>query len=201
MKKAPQSLNGRLNKSKASEGSMLVPITKMAPELKNIFGKPCWDAHWYNYGSLSFNVGKPRLETVHEPDETLTTAADIRNRKAHRIISVRGDWQFRLQFCRWRVLFGDKCVLRGSAKPEELVRFARSLNGQRLLSMTVELSTGKTIMRFDLNTTLEIVRDRKQREVMWYFYGRNGEMRAMYSNGEFSNRYDDVAPRTDGGTP
>lgn len=192
MKKSPRSKKSLTKRIKGIESNAPVPITKLAPELKNIFGKPCWDTHWYNYGSLSFNVGKPRLEIEREPDEPLTTAADIRNRKAHRIISVRGDWQFRLQFCRWRVLFGDTCVLRGSAKPDELVRFARSLKGQRLLSMTVELSTGKTIMRFDLNTTLEIVRDRKQREVMWYFYGRSGEMRAMYSNGELSNTYDDL---------
>jgi len=192
MKKSPRPIKRPKQKIKVTKESTFVPITKLAPELKNIFGKPCWDTHWYNYGSLSFNIGKPRLKIVHEPDHPLTTTADIRNRKGHRIISVRGDWQFRLQFCRWRVFFGDTCVLRGSAKPEELVRFARSLNGQQLLSMTVDLSTAKTIMRFDLNTTLEIVRDRKKRELMWYFYGRNGEMRAMFSNGDFSNSYDDL---------
>lgn len=196
-----RSMKGRGKGDELAEKDVMVSIVKLAPELKGIFGKPCWDTSWYNYGSLSFKVGKPRLEIEREPDQTFATVADIRNGLCRRVISVDGDWQFRLQFCRWRVLFGDTCVLRGSAKPKELIRFAMSLKGQRLLSMMVDLRTGKTILRFDLNTTLEIVRDQKKREVMWYFFGRGqkgnqSKMWVMYSDGAFSDKHDDF-PKSD----
>src|SRR5690349_4062267 len=116
-------------------------------ELGVLVGKPCWGVRTSYAEILNFSFGKPRLE-IHEPRKSESPSPKVRRLFALRRIAVRGEWNFHTWMSNWKIGFPDGRVLTADSSPRSKDRRLGELQGQALLSCSVDRRSGRTQMQF-----------------------------------------------------
>jgi hypothetical protein len=111
-----------------------------------MLGLPAWGVRQGHGSFLTFEFGEPKLEVT----ERQSAEKDLR-RSAY----VHGEWHLWIDCCHWRALqHGEQ--LAWSEDTEVLIRRAiATLNGQKLLSLSVLPDEGRSTFKFDLGGSLE----------------------------------------------
>lgn len=111
-----------------------------------IVGLPAWNVK-QGYGSfLTLDFGQPRL-VVHERQ---TTDGGL-SRDAY----VKGAWHLWIYCCRWRVFQNRKELARCEDTREAIDRATSTLDGQKLLSLSVDPAGGRSTFTFDLGGIID----------------------------------------------
>lgn len=162
----------------------------------NLYGQPCWNAR-SGYGSfLIMEFGQPSLE-IREPWIPKPTSSPAVVRSAsRRLVTIRGQWHLWISSCAWQVFTGDKRIghsnRRGSTK-EPIKRAAKELNGQKLLRVSFDQKSGKTIFAFDLGSRLETHPYNKMEE-QWLLFEPSGSVFVLRGDGQYAYQPDNTPP-------
>lgn len=107
---------------------------------------PAWGVRQGHGSFLTFDFGEPKLEVT----ERLSAEKGLR-----RSAFVRGEWHLWIYCCHWMVL-EDGEQLASSEDGETLIaRATATLNGQKLLGISVEPNGARSTFTFDLGGSLE----------------------------------------------
>jgi len=108
--------------------------------------RPAWGVRQGHGSFLTFEFGEPNLEV---------TERRSAEKGSRRLAVVHGEWHLWIYCCHWKALeHGEK--LAWSADSDTVIgRATAMLNGQKLLSVTVTPSEGRSTFTFDLGGSLE----------------------------------------------
>lgn len=122
-----------------------------------LIGLPCWNVKPGHGSFLTLEFGEPSLH-IREPVEWHKGSEGIRRFLARRHVTVHGEWHLWIYCCAWEVYTGDELKgdsdLQGSTK-ERIQLAATELNGQKLVSISVDPTDGTSVFHFDLGSRLE----------------------------------------------
>ena len=111
-----------------------------------MLSRPAWGVK-QGYGSfLTFEFGEPKLEIK----EGISPKDGMR-RSAY----VHGQWHLWIYCCHWRVLQHGTQIAWSEDANEVIGRATTSLNGQKLLGVSVDCDAGSSTFTFDLGGLLE----------------------------------------------
>jgi hypothetical protein len=158
-----------------------------------LYGRPCWDAK-SGFGSfMTMEFGEPHLEIREPRVAVFSKSKRAQQLLARRLVTVRGEWHLWIYCCEWHVYTGHKLVgdsaLESSSK-RRIVRAARELDGQKLVSVTVDPSCGGSTFRFDLGSRLE-TRPYEDSE-QWMLFEPSGEVLTYRADGCYSHHPGDT---------
>ena len=114
--------------------------------VRPMLGLPAWGVRQGHGSFLTFEFGEPKLEVHerHSPEKGL-------RRSAH----VHGRWHLWIYCCHWRAL-QDGTQLAWSEDAEQIIgRATATLNGQKLVDVSVAPEHGRSTFSFDLGGLLE----------------------------------------------
>lgn len=135
-----------------------------------VYGLMCWDVHWERYLNLSMSFGQPRL-VVHEPYESESPSARIRQIHAYRKVIVRGEWWLWFSSAYWKLSLCDTKPITSSSSNRRIQRALALLDGQKLVKVEVKASTSATRFAFDLGAVLDVRRLEPNRDSdLWTLY-------------------------------
>jgi hypothetical protein len=169
-------------------------INAIEAPFRPLLGRPCWNAK-SGYGSfLTVEFGEPHLE-IQEPRRARPRSSErVRQLLGRRHVTVRGEWHLWIYCCAWEVLTGDEVVgdsaLHSDSK-EPIRRAAEELNGQRLTSVTVDPSRGRSVFHFDLGSRLE-TRPYDEGSGQWIFYQPDGMVLVYRADGLYKHQPGDT---------
>jgi hypothetical protein len=150
-----------------------------------VYGLPCWNVR-PGYGSfLTLEFGEPHLE-VHEPRPSRAGASQrVNHFLARRHVFVHGEWHLWIYCCRWAVYRDGKRIghsnLDGTSK-RPIRRAAEELDGQKLVSVTVDPSRGASTFIFDLGARLD-TEPYEAESVQWLLYQPDGRVLTYRADG------------------
>jgi hypothetical protein len=111
-----------------------------------IVGLPAWEVK-RGYGSfLTFDFGEPRLK-LHE--------WQAKEGGLRRSAYVTGAWRLWIYCCNWKALDGNKQLASSEDTDDIISKAADSMNGQKLLRVSVDPGSGRSTIAFDLGGSLE----------------------------------------------
>ena len=159
---------------------------KQIPFLDQVFaplyGLPCWHVQ-PGYGQiLTLEFGQPHLE-VHEPTNRPARTARLRRLYARRTVVVHGAWHLWIYCCDWCVLVRGK-VVGDNTSTRRCRRAAQELDGQALISVSLDLDTMRTRFLFDLGASLETTPFDDTGE-QWMLYEPSGMVLAVRADRQF----------------
>ena len=137
--------------------SVLTNHSTVQEVFQPVCGLMCWDVHWERYLNLSMSFGQPHL-VVHEPYESESPSARIRQIHAHRKVVVRGEWWLWIFAAYWKLSLHDTEAVTFSSSNRRIQRALALLDGQKLEKVEVKASTGATRFTFDLGGVLDVHR-------------------------------------------
>lgn len=109
-----------------------------------MIGLPAWGVRQGHGSFLTFEFGEPKLEVSERESK----------RGLVRSAYVQGFWHLWIYCCHWRV-FQDGAELAWSEDSNETIRRATAtLNGQKLLAVSVDAVQGGSTFTFDLGGSL-----------------------------------------------
>jgi hypothetical protein len=126
---------------------------RVAPIFQRVFlgvyGKPCWNVK-PGYGSfLTFEFGKPHLQIRAPVVASEGSSRRVRELLSRRNVFVHGEWHLRIYCCAWEVSSNGKHIANGSTRLG-VKRGAKFLDGQKLVSFSVEPRKVRCTFEFDL---------------------------------------------------
>jgi hypothetical protein len=101
--------------------------------LRCLRGLPAWGSKISGDSWLWLNFGEPHLFTWEASEE------DAKGVLSRRLVSVDGDFQLWLQFCRWKVLEGKRIRFHSDQRGMTLLRAGHFLEGRKLIGVKVSL--------------------------------------------------------------
>lgn len=120
-------------------------MTELDRFVQPMLGLPAWGVKQGHGSFLTFEFGEPKLEV----SERLRDERTIRDAYKH------GQWHLWIYCCHWRA-FQDGTELAWSEDADrEIARATATLNGQKLLSISVAPQEGRSTFVFDLGGSLE----------------------------------------------
>jgi len=134
------------------------------------------------------NFGKPSLG-VREPFTTDSKSEVVRRMAARRQVTVRGEWWLWIFSCYWRLTLEGLELATGSSSFRRIERATAQLEGQELVSVAVEPTTGATRFAFDLGCVLNCRRFERDTDAdLWMLYKPSGYVLSVHGNGTFSHQ-------------
>jgi hypothetical protein len=104
---------------------------------------------------LTFEFGNPSL-SIREPIESKEAAsAKIVAWRRRRTVKPIGEWCLWIYCCNWRCIVRGRETTHSESTSKRISSAARELDGQRLLSISVDPLKGTSRFVFDLDTVLE----------------------------------------------
>ena len=153
-----------------------------------IYGQPCWGLHYDRQLNLSMNFGKPSLR-VREPYKTNAKTEVVRRLAARRQVTVRGEWWLWIYCCYWRLTSDGVELATGSSSFRRIERATAQLDGQKMVSVEVEPTTGATRFAYDLGCVLHCRRfNRDSDSELWMLYKPSGYVLSVHGNGTVSHQ-------------
>jgi hypothetical protein len=160
----------------------------IAETFQQLYGQPRWGVHYHRQLNLSMNFGQPSLK-IREPYESNAATEKVRRLMARRNVTFRGEWWLWIYCCFWRLSSGDVALAAGSSSLRRIERAMAELDGQELVSVTVDPRTGATGFRFDLGGALDCRRFGKESDAaLWTLYKPDGYVLSVYGNETFSHQ-------------
>ena len=114
--------------------------------VRPMLGLPAWNVGQGHASCLTFEFGTPKLEVT----ERYSLEKGTR-RSAH----VHGQWHLWIFCCHWRVMQNGTQLAWSEDTTDIIRRAAATLNGQKLLDLTVIAEDGRSTFTFDLGGSLE----------------------------------------------
>jgi hypothetical protein len=151
-----------------------------------LLGLPAWGVQKGQGSMLTFEFGAPYL-LIREPVANPSTDnPKIRKMLQRRRIVVHGAWNLWVYICHWRCCDNgiQQCV--DLSSDMEINEAARLMDGQQLVSVEVDASSGKSLFRFDLGATLETwpYGDEKNEE-QWLLFTPSGNVLTYRADGHY----------------
>jgi hypothetical protein len=157
-----------------------------------LYGKPCWGIRFCRATNLSLNFGQPYL-SIREPVATSSTSEAVQKLAATRTVSVRGEWWLWLQ-CYWQLSSHNDRLATGSSSQTRIEKALRQLDGQKLLAVEVDPTTGASCFGFDLGCVLRCRRFERNSDEVWLLYKPNGYVLAVLGDGSVTHEREDKRP-------
>ena len=143
-----------------------------------IIGMPCWNVQASQAG-MSLEFGEPRL-SIREP----ITRSDVTEGLRRRRISLRGEWLIMFWACECRYFENDE--RKGdNFYPKRRERMARAIDGQKLLTVSIDATTARSTFEFDLGGRLE-TRPCGDAYDQWWLEKPNGSYLKLRGDGCYS---------------
>jgi hypothetical protein len=155
--------------------------------LHPLVGELCWQARWDNQLGLDLNFGRPSLR-IRKPYHTRSKARVVRAAAARRLVTVRGEYWLWILMGRWRITLPDhrRATAVASIWTKDIV--CNHFQGEVVTSFEVAPETGRTQLRFDLGSTLDIWRPREcPEEELWSLYTPGGWVLTVRGDGTYSH--------------
>ena len=111
-----------------------------------ILGFAAWGVKQGHGSFLTFEFGEPKLEVVERQSD---------GKGLSRSAYVYGQWHLWIYCCHWRALQGGTQLASSEDENDLIYRAAAGLNGQKLLSVAVDPTQGRSTFSFDLGGSLE----------------------------------------------
>ena len=161
-----------------------------------LYGQPCWGLHYQRQLNLSMNFGNPSLR-IREPFHTNAKSDIGRQMAARRCVTVSGEWWLWIYCCYWKLTSDGLPLATGSSSIRKIDRAMAQLDGQALVSVTVEPETGATRFVFDLGCVLHCRRfERDSDAELWMLYKPTGYVLSVHGNGAASHERGKSARKT-----
>lgn len=150
---------------------------------RDVLGLPCWGVKRGHGSFLTLEFGAPRL-VVREPFQSTSASPKVRRSLARRNVYVAGDWHLWIYCCEWQVESGGR-VIGDSSSTRRIQNAVRSLDGQRLIDVTLSPKGARTRFVFDLGATLSTKPyDRKSEQ--WMLYMPSGQVLTFRADRRYS---------------
>lgn len=133
--------------------------------------------------NLTMSFGKPSLH-IEEPTAARSKSPAAQRRATRRHVTVRGQWWLWLFCCHWQLKQNDVTLATGSSSMRRIELGLKQLDGQKLVSVTVDAETGRTRFLFDLGCELMCRRfERGSDSDVWTLYGPGDEILSVTGQG------------------
>jgi hypothetical protein len=123
-----------------------------------LIGLPAWNVKKGHGSFLTFEFGTPHLY-IREPREPIaelsTQDSPMRRQLQRRLVVPHGDWHLWIYCCHWRCSENGIERSMSESSDAEIIAAAKSMDGQRLISIVVDPTAGRSLFHFDLGATLE----------------------------------------------
>jgi hypothetical protein len=114
---------------------------------------PCWGVSYDRQLNLSMHFGRPSLH-IEEPFVSRSKSPTAQRRASRRLVVVRGQWWLWLFCCHWQLKQNDRTLATDSASMRQIELGLKELDGQKLVSLSVNGKSGFTRFEFDLGCKL-----------------------------------------------
>jgi hypothetical protein len=132
---------------------------------------PCWGLHYDRQLNLTMSFGRPSLR-IREPFVTQSKSLAAQGISSRRLVTVRGQWWLWLFCCYWQLQQKGEVLATGSASFRRIELALKELDGQKLTSLSVDRSTGRSHFVFDLGCELVCRRfEPDSNSDVWTLYG------------------------------
>ena len=140
--------------------------------IRPIFNTPCWRINYDCQLGLDLSFGSPYLE-IREPRILKSKMRRVRESYARRRVFIKASCWLWIQSAYWTLNLKDgRRVTWNSSAKSRAIAFAR-LEGEKVISLTIEPKTGRTTFLFDFGGVLIAKRFRQVADdTLWtlYFY-------------------------------
>lgn len=128
-------------------------VTLLDGAFGRVYGEPSWLVRRGHGSFVTFEFGEPRLE-VGEPELRLYVfSPKVRDRVAKRLVAVHGAWHLWIYCCAWRLTHRGRPLARSESRPQRIDSALAVLDGQALVSVSVD-ADARTTFTFDLGCSL-----------------------------------------------
>ena len=156
--------------------------------LENLIGLHCWDVYYHHDLNLSMSFGQPIMR-IREPKKVRSQIERVRQVRAHRLITVRGEWWLWIISAYWKLSVRGSDEVTGTSSLIKKKRALALLDGQKLTGMTVHPTASATQMEFDLGAKLSIRRYSSENDGdIWSLYQPNGYVLSVGTDGKYRNK-------------
>ena len=161
---------------------------------ENLIGLHCWDVYYHHALNLSMSFGQPIMR-IREPKKVRSKIERVRQVRAHRLVTVRGEWWLWIISAHWNLSVRGSDEITGSSSLIKKKRALALLDGQKLTGITINPKTSATQMEFDLGAKLSIRRYSPQHNGdIWSLYQPNGFVLSVRADGQYNNDLGDMPP-------
>ncbi len=156
---------------------------------RELYGKPCWNAHQGYGASLRFEFGQPHLkirEFKSRPGQPL---------RKKRMANVHGEWHLWIYCCDWTIAHHGKQLATNESSDRKIEMAAAWLNSQALTDVSVDPKHARTVFVFDDGGRLETHpwRTKKPYE-QWLLYRPNKYVLTVRSDGTYGHHHHHTKP-------
>jgi hypothetical protein len=161
---------------------------------EKLIGLHCWDVYYNKHLNLSMSFGDPIMR-IREPEKVKSTNAGFRLRRAHRLVTIRGEWWFWLLSASWKLSVKGYGKITDISPLKQMRRGLALLDGQILTGVSINPRTSATEMIFDLGAKLSIRRLSAQDDSdIWSLYQPNGHVLSVRADGKYHDDPGKTAP-------
>ncbi|WNJ89229.1 hypothetical protein [Bosea sp. 685] len=152
-----------------------------------VLGLPAWSVQKGQGSMLTFEFGNPSLY-IREPIETKEAAsAKIVAWRRRRTVKPIGEWWLWIYCCNWRCIVRGREAAHSESTSKRIGSAARELDGQRLLSISVDPLKGTSRFAFDLGAVLETwPYEDEDLDEQWWLQHRSSYTFAYRKDGRYS---------------
>ena len=162
--------------------------------LEILIGLHCWDVYYNDDLNLSMSFGQPIMK-IREPKKVHSKIERIRQVRAHRLVTVRGEWWLWILSAYWKLSVKGSGEVTGASSLIKKKRALALLDGQKLTGVKINPKTSATQMEFDLGAKLSIRRFSSQDDGdIWSLYQPNGYVLSVRADGKYNNDPGDTPP-------
>lgn len=156
---------------------------------KPLYQQPCWNVKPSYGSSLTLELGEPHLR-IREPTRSHAPSFRVRQQLARRLVVVRGAWHLWIYGCDWRVTSKGK-VIGDRSSARRIMRAAAELDGQALVSVTVNAQNDASVFTFDLGGQLETTPYDTTSE-QWLLYEPSSYVLTIRADGSYAHARGDT---------
>lgn len=154
-------------------------------EFQELYGVVCWEVKWDGNLNLSMNFGQPSL-SIREPKAVRSNSKKVGDSFKYRHVAIHGEWFFWILSGYWKVSIKDFDEVTSATSYKRKIRALARLDGQKLVSVSVNSETSATKLDFDLGATLSIRRTSKKSDTdIWSLYKPDGYVLSVRADGKY----------------
>jgi hypothetical protein len=159
-----------------------------------LFGLVAWGVQKGQGSMLSFEFGNPHL-LIREPvANPATDNPKIRKLLQRRRVVLHGEWNLWIYCCHWRCTENGADQSTDDSPEAEIAATANFMDGQKLISVNIDRTTGKSFFQFDLGATLEIWPYEDDNEEQWMLFTPSGYVLTYRADGHYCWCRSDQSP-------
>ncbi len=172
---------------------MELDASTVLPRIADLIGCPVWLVKKGHGSFLTFEAGLPRL-LVQEPRAVASDSESVRRAYARRLVTVRGDWHLWIYMCNWRISADGALLAHSESSDQEIDRAASALDGQKIVAVAIDPSTGGSRFEFDLGRSLECSPYEPGDDEVWMLFTPEKQVLNWRADGVYSLTAEEAPP-------